>query len=351
MKLYKNHNDILKLKKDLMSQKTSNSKSSGLSSQFYKFINKENGNNFEINVKNILEMKYKWKKTNINRKFLYTEINIDEDNIILTNHKEKIIKINNQEIKFYVNKEKDLIIKIDKKKKKIMKYNTQNNDNIINLFGKEIKFNKVRDAEIDGIYEEFSFEFNLDEVKIIYSNINEEDNFNISVLEIKLNKKKIEELLSQLKKDKKIMENYYNEKILCIGIVNSASVDKNILNKFLKENDDVKIIILGFKNSIFDERDIKQFYDWKSIKKIDNLEKEIKDLKEDVKEEVQDLREEVKDLKEDVKKEVKELKEDVSKIFNILNTFKDDFLKKKEKEEKKVKNDNENKNKKKYTKY
>jgi len=320
MKLYKNHNDILKLKKDLMSQKTTNSKSSGLSSQFYKFINKENGNNFEINVKNILEMKYKWKKTNINRKFLYTEINIDEDNIILTNHKEKIIKINNQEIKFYVNKEKDLIIKIDKKKKKIMKYNTQNNDNIINLFGKEI---------------------------------NEEDNFNISVLEIKLNKKKIEELLSQLKKDKKIMENYYNEKILCIGIVNSASVDKNILNKFLKENDDLKIIILGFKNSIFDERDIKQFYDWKSIKKIDNLEKEIKDLKEDVKEEVQDLREEVKDLKEDVKKEVKELKEDVSKIFNILNTFKYDFLKKKRKRRKKSKekNDNKNKNKKKYTKY
>ena len=71
MKLYKNHNDILKLKKELMSQNSTNSKSSGLSSKVYKFINKEHGNNFEVNVKNILEMKYQWKEKNINSNFVY----------------------------------------------------------------------------------------------------------------------------------------------------------------------------------------------------------------------------------------------------------------------------------------
>jgi len=363
MKLYKNHNDILKLKKELMSQNSTNSKSSGLSSKVYKFINKEHGNNFEVNVKNILEMKYQWKETNINRKFLYTEINIDDDNIILTDLEEKKIKINNQEIEFYINKEKDLIIKTGKKKKKkiIMKNNTQNNDNIIDLFGKNIKFNKVRDAEIDGIYENFNFEFNLNEVKIIYNNINEEENFKISVLEIKLNPKKIEELLLQLKRDKNIMEKYYNEKILCIGIVNSASVNQNILNDFLEDNNDINIIILGFKNSIFDGRDVKQFYDWKSIKKIDNLEKNFNGLKEEVKEikkevqdlkgevneikkEVQDLKVDVQDLKvdvqdlkvdvQDLKVDLQDLKVNVKNIFEILNTFKNDFLKKKRKRRK-----------------
>ena len=40
-----------------MSKNSTNSKSSGLFSQEYKYINKKHGNNFEVNVKNILEMK------------------------------------------------------------------------------------------------------------------------------------------------------------------------------------------------------------------------------------------------------------------------------------------------------
>ena len=52
-------------------------------------------------------------------------------------------------IKFSINKKIDLIIENDKKKKYI-NYNIQEDNNNINLFGKNIKFNKVRD--VDGIY-------------------------------------------------------------------------------------------------------------------------------------------------------------------------------------------------------
>ena len=75
-------NQIIKLKANLMPKKQKNKSNSigysFLSSEYSKMYNKENGINFENNIRKIFEIFYGWKKSPLNRRIIYREIIYEE---------------------------------------------------------------------------------------------------------------------------------------------------------------------------------------------------------------------------------------------------------------------------------
>ena len=99
-------------------------------------------------------------------------------------------------------------------------------------FSKE--FNKIKNSEVRGIFERYNY----------------------VILEIKLNKTKIMELIHQLKRAKNILEKIdINKKILYVGFINSKDLDKDISS----EVGDLNIIIYGLKKNMFSSTDMRKF--------------------------------------------------------------------------------------------
>ena len=257
---------------------TSGHGGSSLSTEFYKMNNKEVGINFEKNVRQILETYYGCKKIAIKRKILYRNIFYKGKIEYITNIKDKEIKVKDQPVIFHLNENKSLDIIVDKEKKTIKTEKPFE----YNLLENKIIINKPMELELDGIYDNFELErLNKEEIECIWQSI---DNSKISgykkvVLEIKLNRKKIDELLQQLRRDREFLGLLGKENYLFVGIINSKSVNHEKVREFMENNENLNFIILGIKNSLFANKDVTKFYDWEVIKKVINLEKDIEDVK------------------------------------------------------------------------
>ena len=111
------------------------------------------------------------------------------------------------------------------------------------------------------------------------------------VIEMKLNRNKIRELLHQLARDAEFMEFFGKENYLYIGIINSKSVNHEEVIKFINEYGDLNFILLGIKNSQFANREITKFYNWEEIRKVRELEDKFITLEKDVEEIKKNLKE------------------------------------------------------------
>ena len=145
------------------------------------------------------------------------------------------------------------------------------------------------------------------DISIIYNGIKSKS-FNYIVLEAKLSKNKITEMIKQLKRDKNILGKMTNQTILYCGIINANEVDMEITNI------DFDCIILGIKNSHFFGKDITKFYDWPLIKQVNQNQKELNEIKTNIK----GLESRVGVLEKNVKELIIEIKNMNSKIDKLL---------------------------------
>ena len=148
----------------------------------------------------------------------------------------------------------------------------------------QILITPQKEIEFDGIFKNKNINFasfNNEEIITIFSNVDLDNisDFKYIIIETKLSSNRIEELIFQVKRDKKIMENIIKEKILYIGFINDKKIKVNI-EENVKEID---FILFGLKDSNFMRRDMTQYIDWETIKELKELKnifiKELRSIK------------------------------------------------------------------------
>lgn len=159
-------------------------------------------------------MEYNFKEGNIDRHFFLRKLTIDKIEEILLIDKPKDVMINNQKYVFHFNKDKSVSI-INESGQLVQKIET-NKEKTLLIEGENIKISNVKEIEFDGSFEfdnSALFDKFSNEVNILFNNVNngQINSFNYIVMEIKLNKGKISELISQLLRDKRILEKIYNK--------------------------------------------------------------------------------------------------------------------------------------------
>ena len=145
---------------------------------------------------------------------------------------------------------------------------------------------KEKEIETDKYFHIENFDFSKlnEDFSIVYRNIEDEEleEVNSVLIETKLNKSKIPEMISQIKEDKKIYEKMTNDKILYMGIVGCSGKNKNIDIDYEEELDGIKCVILEMDNSTFCGRNMKNPLDWKLIRSVAKLETSVAKLKSSV---------------------------------------------------------------------
>ena len=319
-----------------ISRKTSSSNNSTtqvstklISDEITSHINAKTGLIFEDNIRKIMENEYHCKKASMPREFFYRKIIYGDEYYILTSFNYVIIHVNG------------IIYHFEMDAHNIIQYYRNNNRNKYTVEDKDstikgvIHVEKSAKIEVDGIYntEGLTYPiFNNDEVNIIYNfmennnsenssndfsivdnnknksehsqqkedtdiiiesdensinndydTYNQDDNENIFedyqyiVLEVKLNKKRIMELLEQIKRDYQVIPKILKQKILFIGFINDKTIDIDISN----EIEDVPFMLFGINNSILCGRNVTQYLDWKTIidlKRIDKVEERLENV-------------------------------------------------------------------------
>lgn len=284
--------EIMQLKADLMDSKnppkkynssfsgTGNSKiSSIVQKELTKKINSKAGKLFEENIRKSLEINLKWEEGKIKRSFFYREISFQ--------NKKKIYIICPNVTKTLPTQEGKFIFKFNKDNKsceifkknngqKVTTIEEQNDVKEIQLNDKNLCVGAPQEFEIDGLYKGNLFDLSLmeNEIDIIYKNIKNENAFDYIAIEIKLNYNKIDELIEQIKKKKKILENIFGKhkkNILYIGFVAYSD-----FHNFKEISLNFNCLILLLKESgILFGRNATEYIDWKTVS-------EIKKLKEDI---------------------------------------------------------------------
>ena len=352
-KLNNNNDEILKLKKGLMTKRRyysskivqkrkdssniasnissdnisrSNKSARTLTSEIWSYINDDMGTLFEHNIRQTLEYELKWNIAG-EREFNYRKIITSTNYYIITETKSLLLKLNDNLFRFKLKKNGICYVSdgIDKFELKADKEY---------LLGRDlnIKIEKTQSMEMDGFYlskgiklpifnpEETSIIYNFldgktnldrnnnDIAKRQYNNISDHENeeciensggneisnsgsdsdcdgdegnrepelgdFKYVVVEIKLSKTTIGEMIEQIKRDKEVMEKIIKDKILYLGFVNS----ENINRKSIKDIKGINFILFGIKNSQFYGRDILHYLDWNLIKKVDTLSEKIDNI-------------------------------------------------------------------------
>ena len=173
----------------------------------------------------------------------------------------------------------------------------------------------VKNIEMDGIFILDKFilpKFNDKEVKLIYNDIKidpNEQNKTYVIIEVKQNKKKLNELIQQLKHDYSIMSKIIDNKIILLGFVGTGDLDEEIdLNEELGH---LNCAIFEIKEDKVLGKKIKQFIDWDSVKDIDKIKKDVETIKRDV--------ETIKKDVETIKRDVEELKDKIEQITQFIN--------------------------------
>ena len=129
------------------------------------------------------------------------------ETIILLKNETKTIKFNGIKYVFILNNNNSILIK-DNKKTEIENI-PDSKENIDKIFcGKKISLLPQKKIEADGIFNINGFDssiFNSNEITKIFSNVGDgKKDFNRAILEVKLSRTKIYELIKQIKNDDNI---------------------------------------------------------------------------------------------------------------------------------------------------
>ena len=182
-----------------------------------------------------------------------------------------------------------------------------------------LTISKVKTIEMDGIFylNNFKFpNFNPEEVNMIFNNIKENDIKEDVIVEIKMNKKKLKELVEQIKCDNRIMSKLLKYDILLVGFVGSDGYLDNLVD-LDKEFPNLKCVIYEIKKDCLFGRNMKKPFDWILIKDVDDIKDEITSIKNSI----NSLNEKYDELKKDIdelKKDIHELKKDINEIKDLL---------------------------------
>ncbi len=105
--------------------------------------------------------------------------------------------------------------------------------------------------------------FNENEISIIYSNIDKEEEkiFIYSMIEVKLNQNKINDLIRQIKRDNRLLKIMNYNSAVILGFLNSGDEKyKSNFNTLKKLK--LKCVIYGIKNSTLCGKKVSQVIDW-----------------------------------------------------------------------------------------
>ena len=213
--------------------------------------------------------------------------------------------------------------------------NASNKESKVNLDGFNLTISPYKEMEIDGYFKMNKFKlemFNENEIDVIYSNINKDDekSFNNSIIEVKFNANKVDDLITQIRKDHHLLKLKNEKDTLVIGFINSDKI-KNIAH--FNSLDNKKCVIYGIKNSIFCGKEVTYHIDWDLERRVKSLEEKLDKIYEHI----------MKQEKNDEEKKEK---------MNTLTMEEDeeeDEGKAKEKEEEKIKKEKQQKKKKRRT--
>lgn len=272
---------IIKLKKDLMSRTRRTNSRSSFSSEYFKNRNAEIGILFEENIRNTLSFEFGWKKSDIERYFHYRKVKFNIKEYILLREGEISFKFKNK-VYFLISNDDRIILK---KGDKLIKQ-------LPNKYSKELEFTirggmkiliqKEKEVETDGLFniQDVDFAPFDDYFSVLYRNIDNDEleNFNTSLIEVKLNRKKIPDLISQIKEDNEIYEKITDDNILYIGFL-GYSGKSGINYDFESELSNINCIILELKSPFIKGRDMKKPFDWGLIKTVEELKNDVKIIK------------------------------------------------------------------------
>ena len=273
---------IIKLKSELMTSE--NNTTVSFSSEYFKNRNSEIGKLLEENIKKSLEYECGWEKGDLDDHFYYRIVTLGrKQNIIMRDGK---LNINTNKINYTLVSNSDTI-KLLKGKSLLSKWNNDKNKDYSSMINaKNLVISKEKEIETDGYYHVQNFDYSifLKDFTVIYNNLEEEDTneaCNILV-EIKLNKKKLPELINQLKEDINVFETMTEEKIICVGFVGKSGKKSNNDLNIEEEVQGLKCIIFEMKSPYFFNRNMRNPLDWKLIKDVKQNTEDIKIIKEDI---------------------------------------------------------------------
>ena len=218
--------------------KSENETSDNAISSSIQLFNEETRAIFRDNICNTLEYNFGFKKLNYPNKIFTKKIAYDNNKEIeLIQNEETSITIKDSILKFLFENNFKVSIK-DEKDTLIeeVKSETSNKITEININGIKLIISPYKEMEISGIYKMKNYSVNLfdeNEVSIIYSNIDnkEEINFKYSIIEAKLNPKKVTNLINKIKKDVNLLNLLDKKPAIILVFINSVNIkDKNHFN-------------------------------------------------------------------------------------------------------------------------
>ena len=310
-----NDNDIQKLKENLMSDYDETKADVSSARQA---INEKLGKVFEKNIRYILEMKHEFKSVSHPDKIFMKKIKIYNNNHnpeeyeILQNEEIEVI-IKGKNFKVFYDNEHNVLIR-DNKDNEISRVKSKDSNKETELTINKTKLEIFRYTEfsVDGYFSMNNFRvklFDEKEVDIIYSNINEDEekNFINSIIEVKLNKKKINKLRDQIRKDHHYLTKIGIQNAVVLGFINSSKM--NCQANSFKSLKNKKFVIYGIRNSLLDGKEIINPIDWDLDKKVDSITNELKIYKPKI--------DELYQLKPKID-EIYQLKPKIDEIYQLI---------------------------------
>ena len=272
------------------------------------YNNSKIGRIFEENIRKTLEIKLKWEISDVPHSFFFRKVYgnfIQGAKIIM---KEKSLVFIEEDTG-----EEYLLCRFNELDKSCEFIDLQSQEVIINVNDKEkntkidtlgITVSSVKSIEMDGIFYTKNFKFpnfNSEEVNMIFNNIDENNIKGVInvIVEIKMNKKKIQDLIEQIKCDNRIMRKLLKYDILFIGFVGSEGDLDNKIN-FDEELQNLKCVIYEIKKDCIFGRNMRQQFDWILIKDVDDIKDEITSIKNSINslnEKYDEIKNEIKEIK------------------------------------------------------
>ena len=319
MKSYKENSneEILKLKEELMSTNTSSGTNGNIAIKeikgvFLQLRNEVIGKTFENNIREIFQEKFQCELSDINRILTFREVSIGEINLIVSKNFPREITLDSRNYSFSMEENGDLLLfnKTDNTSIKIDYNKWLNTD----YHGKTLFISKIKEIEMDGAFKISNFSLNLFENKtaLIHNGIlnTDENPFEYIIIEAKLSKSKVLEMINQLKRDKSILSKMTKKRILYCGIINSKEIDIDITNNVYG----FECIILGVINSYLCEKDVTQFYDWTLIKQCNRNTKAINELSN----EIQNINSKLNAMNSTINSKFENMNSKIDKLYQLL---------------------------------
>ena len=272
--------DITNLKNNLMESKKGSTTSikSDVSSIVKQNINTYIGKIFEDNIRGILINMLNFQKVDIPQDIFYKQLEINKSTVVkVLQNEEKTENINDNSYKISFGKDFTFSMENLVNKSKVeIKSDESNVEKTFEIDGNKFVLSKYKQVEMDGFFKIKNFKidsFDPNEVEIIFTNVNNEEltKCEYAIMEVKLNPKKIEELVEQIKKDSKLLKDMKEKKIF-LGFINSTKVSSFKKGTFK----DINCVIFGIKNSILFGKNVSRAIDWNLEQKFNEFVKEIK---------------------------------------------------------------------------